>query len=64
MHYLSQVQYAQSKAAKMSKVRDLPQVSGRIIWSRQVSNSYKVLINLLFDWTFCFVMKMLHMQCE
>lgn len=32
-----QIQYPYSKACKMSKVRDLPPVSGSIIWARQAS---------------------------
>ncbi|XP_052105179.1 cytoplasmic dynein 1 heavy chain 1-like isoform X5 [Mytilus californianus] len=36
LHEKFKVQYAQSKSYKMSKVRDLPQVSGRIVWSRQI----------------------------
>ncbi|XP_030854690.1 cytoplasmic dynein 1 heavy chain 1 [Strongylocentrotus purpuratus] len=36
LHDKFKVQYPQSKACKMSKVRDLPPVSGSIIWARQI----------------------------
>ena len=32
----SQVQYPQSKCCRMSTVRDLPPVSGSIIWAKQI----------------------------
>ncbi|XP_064603299.1 cytoplasmic dynein 1 heavy chain 1-like isoform X2 [Liolophura sinensis] len=36
LHEKFKVQYAQSKACRMSRVRDLPPVSGSIIWARQI----------------------------
>lgn len=37
LHEKFKVQYPQSKACRMSKVRDLPPVAGSIIWAKQVS---------------------------
>ncbi|PIK60017.1 putative cytoplasmic dynein 1 heavy chain 1 [Apostichopus japonicus] len=36
LHDKFKVQYPQSKASKMSKIRDLPPVSGSIIWAKQI----------------------------
>lgn len=36
LHDKFKVQYPQSKASKMSKVRDLPPLSGSIIWAKEV----------------------------
>ena len=36
LHEKFKVQYTQSKACKMSHVRDLPPVSGSIIWAKQI----------------------------
>ena len=36
LHEKFKVQYNQSKACKMSHVRDLPPVSGSIIWAKQI----------------------------
>ena len=36
LSFILQVQYVQSMACRMSNVRDLPPVSGSIIWARQV----------------------------
>ncbi|KAK3093975.1 hypothetical protein FSP39_022394 [Pinctada imbricata] len=49
LHEKFKVQYAQSKAARMSKVRDLPQVSGRIIWSRQIEHQLNALLHHVED---------------
>ena len=37
LHEKFKVQYPQSKGCRMSRVRDLPPVSGSIIWARQVN---------------------------
>ena len=37
LHDKFKVQYPHSKASKMSKVRDLPPVSGSIIWAKEVN---------------------------
>ena len=39
LHEKFKVQFPQSKACRMSRVRDLPPVSGSIIWARQVGSS-------------------------
>jgi dynein heavy chain 1 len=36
LHEKLKVQYMQSKACKMSHVRDLPHVSGSMIWANQI----------------------------
>ena len=43
LHEKFKVQYPQSKACRMSRVRDLPPVSGSIIWARQVHAMFKYL---------------------
>ena len=40
LHEKFKVQYAHSKACRMSRVRDLPPVSGSIIWARQVCHFF------------------------
>ncbi len=37
LHDKFKVQFPNSKACRMSKVRDLPPISGSIIWARQVN---------------------------
>ncbi|XP_033735277.1 cytoplasmic dynein 1 heavy chain 1-like isoform X2 [Pecten maximus] len=49
LHEKFKVQYAQSKACRMSKVRDLPQVSGRIIWSRQIERQLNTYLRRVED---------------
>lgn len=40
LHEKFKVQYPHSKSCRMSRFRDLPPVSGSIIWARQVSLPY------------------------
>lgn len=49
LHEKFKVQYPQSKACRMSKVRDLPPVAGSIIWAKQVSCSA-----FIFVWLFSY----------
>lgn len=42
LHDKFKVQYPQSKASKMSKVRDLPPLSGSIIWAKEVIIKYVI----------------------
>eukprot|EP00105_Crassostrea_gigas_P045649 XP_019929797.1 PREDICTED: cytoplasmic dynein 1 heavy chain 1 isoform X11 [Crassostrea gigas] len=45
LHEKFKVQYIHSTACKMSKVRDLPTVSGRIVWSRQIEHQLNALLS-------------------
>ncbi|XP_061172861.1 cytoplasmic dynein 1 heavy chain 1-like isoform X1 [Saccostrea echinata] len=45
LHEKFKVQYIHSTACKMSKVRDLPHVSGRIVWSRQIEHQLNALLS-------------------
>ena len=42
LHEKFKIQYPQSKAYKMSGVRDLPPVAGSIIWARQIGKRHAV----------------------
>ena len=46
---LQQVQYTQSKACKMSHVRDLPPVSGSIIWAKQIDRQLSAYMRRVED---------------
>ncbi|XP_074602445.1 dynein heavy chain, cytoplasmic isoform X2 [Brevipalpus obovatus] len=49
LHEKFKVQYAQSKACKMSKVRDLPPVAGSIIWAKQIERQLSVYMQRVED---------------
>ncbi|XP_041352869.1 LOW QUALITY PROTEIN: cytoplasmic dynein 1 heavy chain 1-like [Gigantopelta aegis] len=49
LHEKFKVQYAQSKACRMSKVRDLPPVSGSIIWARQIERQLNAFMQRVED---------------
>ncbi|XP_072172912.1 cytoplasmic dynein 1 heavy chain 1-like [Diadema setosum] len=49
LHDKFKVQYPQSKACKMSKVRDLPPVSGSIIWARQIDRQLSAYMHRVED---------------
>ncbi|XP_014790579.2 cytoplasmic dynein 1 heavy chain 1 [Octopus bimaculoides] len=49
LHEKFKVQYAQSKACRMSKVRDLPPVSGSIIWARQIERQLSAYMRRVED---------------
>jgi len=48
LHFV-QVQYPQSQACHMSHVRDLPPVSGSIIWARQIERQLNVYMRRVED---------------
>lgn len=48
-YYFNQVQYPHSRACKMSKVRDLPPVSGSIIWARQIDRQLSAYMRRVED---------------
>lgn len=43
------MQYPQSNSAKISKVRDLPPVSGSIIWARQIDRQLTTYLRRVED---------------
>lgn len=49
LHEKFKVQYPQSKACRMSKVRDLPPVSGSIIWAKQIDRQLSVYMKRVED---------------
>ena len=49
LHEKFKVQYPQSKACKMSKVRDIPPVSGSIIWAKQIERQLSVYMKRVED---------------
>ncbi|XP_077870638.1 cytoplasmic dynein 1 heavy chain 1-like [Saccoglossus kowalevskii] len=49
LHDKFKVQYPQSKACKMSRVRDLPPVSGSIIWARQIERQLTAYMHRVED---------------
>lgn len=49
LHEKFKVQYPQNKACKMSKVYDLPLVSGSIIWARQIERKLTVYMKRVED---------------
>ncbi|XP_048259760.1 cytoplasmic dynein 1 heavy chain 1-like isoform X2 [Haliotis rufescens] len=49
LHEKFKVQYGQSKACRMSKVRDLPPVSGSIIWARQIERQLNAYMRRVED---------------
>ncbi|ESP05087.1 hypothetical protein LOTGIDRAFT_151884 [Lottia gigantea] len=49
LHEKFKVQYPQSKACRMSKVRDLPPVSGSIIWARQIERQLNAYMRRVED---------------
>ncbi|KPM05539.1 dynein heavy chain, cytoplasmic-like protein [Sarcoptes scabiei] len=49
LHEKFKVQYPQNKACKMSKVYDLPLVSGSIIWARQIERKLSVYMKRVED---------------
>lgn len=49
LHEKFKVQYQQSKAWRMSKVRDLPPVSGSIIWAKQIDRQLSVYMKRVED---------------
>ena len=57
LHDKFKVQYPHSKASKMSKVRDLPPVSGSIIWAKEVT-LYTVILQ------FVSVLKLSKYSCD
>ncbi|XP_074643936.1 cytoplasmic dynein 1 heavy chain 1-like isoform X2 [Tubulanus polymorphus] len=49
LHEKFKVQYAHSKACRMSRVRDLPPVSGSIIWARQIERQLNAYMRRVED---------------
>ena len=49
LHEKFKVQYPHSKASHMSQVRDLPQVSGSIIWARQIERQLNAYMRRVED---------------
>lgn len=49
LHEKFKVQYPQSKAYRMSRVRDIPPVSGSIIWARQIERQLSVYMKRVED---------------
>ena len=49
LHEKFKIQYPQSKACKMSKVRDLPPISGSIIWAKQIERQLSVYMRRVED---------------
>ena len=49
LHEKFKVQYTQSKACKMSHVRDLPPVSGSIIWAKQIDRQLSAYMRRVED---------------
>ncbi|XP_001636057.2 cytoplasmic dynein 1 heavy chain 1 isoform X2 [Nematostella vectensis] len=49
LHDKFKVQYPYSKACKMSRVRDLPPVSGSIIWARQIDRQLSAYMHRVED---------------
>ncbi|CAH3116472.1 unnamed protein product [Pocillopora meandrina] len=49
LHDKFKIQYPYSKACKMSKVRDLPPVSGSIIWARQIDRQLSAYMRRVED---------------
>lgn len=49
LHEKFKVQYPQSKACKMSRVYDIPLVSGSIIWARQIERKLSVYMKRVED---------------
>lgn len=49
LHEKFKIQYPQSKSCKMSKVYDLPLVSGSIIWARQIERKLSVYMKRVED---------------
>jgi dynein heavy chain 1 len=49
LHEKFKVQYPQSKACRMSQVRDLPPVSGSIIWARQIERQLNAYMRRVED---------------
>uniref|UniRef100_A0A915HKX7 Dynein heavy chain, cytoplasmic n=1 Tax=Romanomermis culicivorax TaxID=13658 RepID=A0A915HKX7_ROMCU len=49
LHEQFKVQYSQSKCSSMSNVRDLPNVSGSIIWAKQISRQLSLYLRRVED---------------
>ena len=49
LHEKFKVQYPQNKACKMSRVRDLPPVSGSIVWAKQIERQLSVYMKRVED---------------
>ncbi|XP_065684969.1 cytoplasmic dynein 1 heavy chain 1 isoform X1 [Hydra vulgaris] len=49
LHDKFKVQYPHSKASKMSKVRDLPPVSGSIIWAKEIERQLRTYLKRVED---------------
>eukprot|EP00112_Aurelia_sp_Birch-Aquarium-sp1_P023013 Seg670.8 transcript_id=Seg670.8/GoldUCD/mRNA.D3Y31 product="Cytoplasmic dynein 1 heavy chain 1" protein_id=Seg670.8/GoldUCD/D3Y31 len=49
LHDKFKVQFPHSKACRMSKVRDLPPISGSIIWARQIESQLKAYLRRVED---------------
>ncbi|XP_022254853.1 dynein heavy chain, cytoplasmic-like [Limulus polyphemus] len=49
LHEKFKVQYPQSKACRMSKVRDLPPVAGSIVWAKQIDRQLSVYMKRVED---------------
>ncbi|XP_064623935.1 cytoplasmic dynein 1 heavy chain 1-like isoform X3 [Lineus longissimus] len=49
LHEKFKVQYAHSKSCRMSRVRDLPPVSGSIIWARQIERQLSAYMRRVED---------------
>ena len=49
LHEKFKVQFPQSKSCKMSKVRDLPPISGSIIWAKQIERQLQVYMKRVED---------------
>ena len=49
LHEKFKVQYPQSRACRMSRVRDLPPVSGSIIWARQIERQLNAYMRRVED---------------
>lgn len=49
LHEKFKVQYPQSNSARISKVRDLPPVSGSIIWARQIDHQLTTYLRRVED---------------
>lgn len=49
LHEKFKIQFPQSKACRMSKVRDIPPVSGSIIWAKQIERQLSVYMKRVED---------------
>lgn len=49
LHDKFKVQYPHSKASKMSKVRDLPPLSGSIIWAKEIERQLRMYLHRVED---------------